>query len=77
VGREGIRVTAIAPGWFPSEMTGHIFDTPEGQKMLQRQVPLSRGGRDHELLGALLYLCSDASSFIGHVLVVDEGYTAQ
>jgi NAD(P)-dependent dehydrogenase (short-subunit alcohol dehydrogenase family) len=77
-GHEGIRVNAIAPGWFPSEMTGHIFDTPGGQKMLERQVPLGRGGREHELLGALLYLCSDASSYsTGHVLVVDGGYTAQ
>jgi NAD(P)-dependent dehydrogenase (short-subunit alcohol dehydrogenase family) len=77
-GREGIRVNAIAPGWFPSEMTGHIFDTSGGQRMLERQVPMSRGGRDHELLGALLYLCSDASSYCtGHVLVVDGGYTAQ
>jgi len=77
-GGVGIRVNAIAPGWFPSDMTKHVFDTPGGQRMLERQVPLGRGGREDELLGALLFLCSDASSYCtGHLLVVDGGYTAR
>jgi NAD(P)-dependent dehydrogenase (short-subunit alcohol dehydrogenase family) len=74
----GIRVNAIAPGFFPSEMTDHVFNTDGGRAMLRRTCALGRGGRLGELLGAVIYLCSDASTYCtGHTLVVDGGYTAR
>jgi NAD(P)-dependent dehydrogenase (short-subunit alcohol dehydrogenase family) len=75
--RRGIRVNAIAPGWFPSEMTDELFNDPRSVQWIQRSTPMGRAGRSNELDGALLFLASDASSFVtGHVLVVDGGWTA-
>lgn len=76
--RKGIRVNAIAPGWFPSEMTTAMFEDEASEAYLQRNTPMGRGGREHELDGALLFLASDASSYVtGHTLTVDGGWTAR
>jgi hypothetical protein len=75
--RSGVRVNAIAPGWFPTEMTGGMFDNEKSLGYIARTVPLGRGGRDEELDGALLYLASGASTYvIGQVLAVDGGWSA-
>jgi NAD(P)-dependent dehydrogenase (short-subunit alcohol dehydrogenase family) len=78
--RLGVRVNALCPGWFPSEMTvgpGRIFGDERSEAWMVRRTPMGRGGEEHELDGALLFLASDASSFVtGAVLPVDGGWTA-
>ena len=76
--RRGVRVNALAPGWFPSEMTdGRMFGDERSEAWMARRTPMGRGGEEHELDGALLFLASDASSFVtGTVLAVDGGWTA-
>jgi NAD(P)-dependent dehydrogenase (short-subunit alcohol dehydrogenase family) len=74
-GRYGIRVNAVAPGFFASEMTAELGDDPEQfPDFLLRRTPLGRGGRAGELDAAVLYLLGPGSSFVtGHVLSVDGG----
>jgi hypothetical protein len=73
---DGVRVNAIAPGWFPSEMTAELFADEKAQRWFERQCPLGRPGRVDELDGALLFLASDASSYCtGQVLTIDGGWT--
>jgi NAD(P)-dependent dehydrogenase (short-subunit alcohol dehydrogenase family) len=75
--RGGVRVNALAPGWFPSEMTADMFADEKSMAWMRRKAPMGRAGQPHELDGALLFLASDASSYVtGHVLTVDGGWTA-
>jgi NAD(P)-dependent dehydrogenase (short-subunit alcohol dehydrogenase family) len=75
--KRGVTVNAIAPGVFRTELNAKLLDsTPRGQELLMR-TPMGRFGRTEELIGAALYLASDASSFVtGQVLVVDGGFLA-
>ena len=76
--RRGIRVNALAPAWFETEMNSDdMFHTDSGRAYVSAGTPMGRGGRAHELDGALLLLASDAGSYLtGHVLYVDGGWTA-
>ncbi len=72
----GVRVNALAPGFFPTEMTENLQDERFVAALLRR-TPMGRTGEPHELDGALLFLASDASAYVtGHTLVVDGGWTA-
>ncbi|HSI81552.1 MAG TPA: glucose 1-dehydrogenase [Solirubrobacterales bacterium] len=73
-----IRVNALAPGWFPSEMTAGTLASEAGRRFVAERTPLGRPGEPSELDGALLFLASDASSYVtGQVLPVDGGWTAR
>jgi NAD(P)-dependent dehydrogenase (short-subunit alcohol dehydrogenase family) len=76
-GRRGIRVNALCPGWFASEMTADMFANEQSQAWIRRKTILGRPGAEEELDGALLWLASDASAYVtGLALPVDGGYTA-
>ena len=74
--RRGVRVNAIAPGWFPSEMTAELMADEGGRRFIRRGCPMGRPGREDELDGVLVLLASGASSYItGQVISVDGGWT--
>jgi LAO/AO transport system ATPase len=74
--RQGVRVNALAPGWFPSEMTEEMFGHAQGSDYIARNTPIGRPGRIEELDGALLFLASTSSSYVvGQTLAVDGGWT--
>ncbi len=75
-GRRGVRVNALCPGYFPTPMTGGL-EHPGAIKRIERRTLLGRVPRLDELDGALLFLASDASSYMtGQTLVIDGGWTA-
>jgi NAD(P)-dependent dehydrogenase (short-subunit alcohol dehydrogenase family) len=76
--RYGIRVNALAPGFFATEMTEELLaEGSPARAFIERRTPLGRVGREHELDGGLLYLTTDMSSYVtGQVLYVDGGWTA-
>ena len=76
-GAKGICVNAIAPGVFRTELNATLLDgTERGREFLLR-TPMRRFGRIEELVGAAIFLASDAASFVtGHILAVDGGFLA-
>ena len=74
-GMHNIQVNAIAPGWFPTDMSQVLIE--RNKDAFLSRIPLHRFGSDHDLKGAAVFLASDASAFVtGHVLVVDGGQSA-
>jgi len=76
-GRHGLQVNAIAPGYFRTALTQPLVDDAAFTRWLNERTPAGRWGDPDELVGAAVFLASDASSFVnGHVLYVDGGLTA-
>ncbi|HAF70555.1 MAG: Short-chain dehydrogenase/reductase SDR [Acetothermia bacterium 64_32] len=76
-GPHGVRVNAIAPGYFRTKMTQRLFSDPDWVTRLKRQVPLGREGLPEDLGGTAVFLASDASRYLtGQVIYVDGGYLA-
>jgi NAD(P)-dependent dehydrogenase (short-subunit alcohol dehydrogenase family) len=74
-GMHNIHVNAIAPGWFPTDMSGKLIE--RNKEALLANVPLGRFGGPQDLKGAAIFLASDASDFVtGNILVVDGGQSA-
>jgi NAD(P)-dependent dehydrogenase (short-subunit alcohol dehydrogenase family) len=72
--RYGVRVNAIAPGYFETEINDEFLNSDEGENMRKR-VPMRRFGEHEELSGPLLLLASDAGSFMtGTTIIVDGGH---
>ncbi|HLS92879.1 MAG TPA: SDR family oxidoreductase [Microbacterium sp.] len=75
--RHGVQVNALSPGYFATDMNRALVEDPQFNEWLVNRTPAHRWGDVRELTGALLFLASDASSFVsGHNLVVDGGMTA-
>ncbi len=76
--KRDIRINAIAPGFFPSEMTGGIFEDKNALGHIVERTPMGRVGDPEELKGAVVYLASEAASYVtGHTLTVDGGWNAE
>jgi NAD(P)-dependent dehydrogenase (short-subunit alcohol dehydrogenase family) len=72
-----VRVNAIAPSWFGTNLGDVIHREPDYAERSMRRVPFGRMGKPEELVGAALYLASEASSMVtGHILAVDGGTLA-
>jgi NAD(P)-dependent dehydrogenase (short-subunit alcohol dehydrogenase family) len=75
--RRGVRVNAIAPSFFETEMTTRMFDSEQATRWMRRHTPMGRAGRLDELHGAVVFLASRASSYVtGATIPVDGGWTA-
>lgn len=73
----GIRVNSIAPGWIDTDLNQWIRNDPDNRKMIESSIPMGRMGTAEEIVGAAIFLASDASSFVtGTTLVVDGGQLA-
>lgn len=73
----GLQCNAIAPGYFDTPLNAALVGSPEFSAWLEKRTPAGRWGDVDELIGACIFLASDASSFVnGHILYVDGGITA-
>ncbi len=74
--RHGLNVNGLAPGYFRTDLNASLADDPEFNAWLEGRTPQGRWGRVEELVGAAVFLASDAASFVnGHILYVDGGLT--
>jgi gluconate 5-dehydrogenase len=77
LGPRGIQTNALCPGYIDTELTRALVDDPEFSRWVAGRTPAGRWGRVEDLVGALVFLASDASAFVnGQVLYVDGGMTA-
>jgi len=76
--RQGIRVNCVCPGVIHTPMTERGLSDPERRARIIASEPIGRVGTPEEIAEAVVWLCSDAASFVtGHAMSVDGGYVAQ
>jgi NAD(P)-dependent dehydrogenase (short-subunit alcohol dehydrogenase family) len=76
--QQGIRVNSVCPGWIDTPLTKVWLDDPERRVSVIASEPIGRVGTPDEIAEAVVWLCSDAASFVtGHAMAVDGGYVAQ
>jgi NAD(P)-dependent dehydrogenase (short-subunit alcohol dehydrogenase family) len=76
-GKYNVRVNAICPGVFSTDMTDAYLKDKQFKEMIKNKIPLGRYARSDELVGTVVYLGSQASEYMtGHALVIDGGWTA-
>ena len=76
--RDGVTANALAPGFFPTELTGPVFSDPQVSARNAAQTCIGRNGALEDLVGPALFLCSPASDYVtGQILYVDGGFTAK
>lgn len=76
-GPKGLQINAIAPGYFKTELNQALVDNPEFSAWVGTRTPAGRWGNVEELIGAAIFLASDASTYVnGHTLYVDGGMSA-
>jgi NAD(P)-dependent dehydrogenase (short-subunit alcohol dehydrogenase family) len=75
--RQGVLVNAIAPGVFRTDLNANLLDSTERGREFKMRTPIGRFGKTEELVGAAVFLASDAASFVsGEIIVVDGGFLA-
>lgn len=73
----GVRVNALGPGYFRTELTEAFYQNPDWQARMQAKIPMGRFGQLQDLVGATVFLASDASAYMtGQIIYVDGGYLA-
>ena len=76
--RDGICCNALAPGFFPTELTAPVFDDPASRERFAQQTAIGRNGRLEDLAGVTVFFAAEASAYItGQTLAVDGGFTAK
>jgi len=76
--KQGIRVNCVCPGYIQTPMTEPLMNEPELMNLIVASEPIGRVGNPEEVAEAVVWLCSDAASFVtGHTMTVDGGYVAQ
>ncbi|MFN2626409.1 MAG: SDR family NAD(P)-dependent oxidoreductase [Mycobacteriales bacterium] len=76
-GSRGVRVNALCPGWTATDLNRVLWENEEASRAMTAPIPLQRWGRAEEMVGAAVFLGSDASSYVtGQAIVVDGGLTA-
>lgn len=75
--QQGIRVNCVCPGYIQTPLTAPGMQDPERRALMMASEPLGRVGKPEEIAEAVVWLCSDAASFVtGHTMTVDGGYVA-
>ena len=73
----GVRINSIAPGWIATDLNATLRENPDTNRLIEGAIPMGRWGNPEEVVGAAIFLASDASSFVtGTTIVVDGGQTA-
>lgn len=76
--RQGVQVNALGPGFFRTDMTRHVWEDERASKWITNRTPMGRWGEPEDLVGAAVFLASDAARFVtGQAIYVDGGWTAQ